>query len=825
MWKKILVGFLVVVIALTLGGYLYYRLAIYQPPAISAEDRAAVDLMPLPAKLRLTDGMLQLNGLVQVEFAGHREARLDRAVDRFLQRLETQGASPVKRGDDGPKLFIDCEQGSSEPQQVEEQEGYSLAVNGDGIRLKASSAYGILHGLETLAQLLKEEEGAFFFPFVDIEDAPRFPWRGLMIDVCRHWMPKEVILRNLDAMAALKMNVLHLHLTEYQGFRIESKTFPKLHELGSNGNYYTQKDVREIIAYAADRGIRVVPEFDLPGHSTSWFVGYPELASAPGPYTLDERFGVLTPVMDPTREEVYEFLDEFMAEMATLFPDPYIHIGGDEVEPHDWENNADIQAFMKEEGISDYHELQAYFNQRVEEILQKYGKRMIGWDEILHPDLSDRIIVQSWRSQKSLFEAVRSGGRAILSAGYYLDHKLPAARHYEVDPEIMPGAVDMVIDSNEWRTWALTVDAMGTTINSSLTLFGPRDQLRGVMGMGGNYSAIPSASWEGDQLRFSFQSDYGEIKFEGTTGADSLAGELRLGIMRFSAAGPRVAGDDIAGTSLPKIEPVKPLTEAEKEQVLGGEACMWSEVVDARTVDSRIWPRAAAIAERLWSPREVANNVEDMYRRMDAIDRYLEDLGLQHRAYRPPLVKDIAGEEQAGAVETLIEVLEEVKYYDRMGIYDTLTTRTPLNRLVDAAAPESRLAREFAGKVDAFLMTPEAAPFEEEIRRQLDQWATLADRLGDPAGATDRFRETILVARKLQAAAQTGREALNALLADQTLPEARRIEMLEILESAAEPEAGVLVAVVPPIRRLVEATEKSQGGSHGGVGERGAVQK
>jgi hexosaminidase len=149
--------------------------------------------------------------------------------------------------------------------------------------LSAATTVGVLRGLETFLQLLEGDRGGYFIPLASIQDKPRFPWRGLLIDVCRHWQPIEVIKRNLDGMAAVKLNVLHLHLTENQGFRVESRKYPKLQEMGSDGLYYTQDQIREIIAYARDRGIRVVPEFDIPGHSTAWFVGYPELASAPGP--------------------------------------------------------------------------------------------------------------------------------------------------------------------------------------------------------------------------------------------------------------------------------------------------------------------------------------------------------------------------------------------------------------------------------------------------------------------------------------------------------------------------------------------------------------
>jgi hexosaminidase len=229
------------------------------------------------------------------------------------------------------------------------------------------------------------------------------------------------------------MNVLHWHLSDDQGFRVESKQFPKLTGMGSEGMYYTQSEIRDLIAYAHDRGIRVVPEFDTPGHSRSWFPGYPELASGPGPFRSDTETGPQS-VTDPTREETYKFLDKFVDEMGKLFPDAYFHIGGDEVDSKPWDGNPKIQAFKQAHGMKTNQDLQAYYNQRLQKILAKHHKTMVGWDEILHPELPKTIVVQSWRGQQSLAAAAKQGYSGLLSFGYYLDLMWPAARHYAVDP-------------------------------------------------------------------------------------------------------------------------------------------------------------------------------------------------------------------------------------------------------------------------------------------------------------------------------------------------------------------------------------------------------
>ncbi len=388
-------------------------------------------------------------------------------------------------------------------------------------------------------------------PVVTIKDQPRFAWRGLLIDVGRHFIPLDVLERNLDGMAAVKMNVLHWHLYDNEGFRVESKRFPKLQESGSDGLYYTQDEIREFVAYAHDRGIRVVPEFEMPGHSRSLFAGYPEVASGPRPYTIEP--GGADAVMDPTREETYKFIDKFIAEMAKLSPDEYFHIGGDEVNGHQWDANPKIQAFIRAHGMKNNQDLQAYFNQRLQKILSKHHKIMMGWDEVLHPDLPKTVVVQSWRGQQSLASAAQQGYSGLLSFGYYLDLMWPASRHYAVDP--MSGA------------------------------------------------------------------------------AASLNPE-------------------------------------EKSRILGGEACMWSEWVTPENIDSRIWPRNAAIAERLWSPPEV-QDPGSMYRRLAELNWHLEWLGLTHRSSMILALYRMAGTDDVATLRTLAEVVEPVKDYARMNSLKT----------------------------------------------------------------------------------------------------------------------------------------------------------
>jgi len=394
-------------------------------------------LIPQPASMQLTDGRLAIDGSFHIGITGYDEPRLRSAATRFIHQLSLRTGIPmldlVSR-DPGAALVLQCAHAGENVQSLHADESYDLQTTSKQAIIKAATPVGILRGLATFMQLVELDGQSFGVPSVNIHDQPRFLWRGLMIDVSRRWIPADIIKRNLDAMAAVKLNVFHWHLTDDQGFRIESRKFPRLQQMGSDGNYYTQQEVRDIVAYAGERGIRVVPEIDMPGHSASWFLGYPQLASAAGPFSMERELGVRDAAMDPTREEVYRFIDEFIGEIADLLPDEYLHIGGDEVNGKQWAANPQIQAFMRAHGMKDHHDLQMYFNQRVLTILQKHGKKMIGWDEVLHPQLPKDIVVQSWRGQSSLAQAAKQGYMGILSTGYYLDLMEHASASYAVDP-------------------------------------------------------------------------------------------------------------------------------------------------------------------------------------------------------------------------------------------------------------------------------------------------------------------------------------------------------------------------------------------------------
>jgi hexosaminidase len=653
--------------------------------------------MPAPAKVQVGTGRLALTEEFSVAVTGHDDAQLQAAIQRALTRWGARTglrlARPANADAATATLVIQCDGPGKTIPAVDENESYALEIAPQRATLRARTVVGAMRGLETLLQLLDQDAGGFFLPAVTIQDQPRFAWRGLMIDVVRHWQPIEVIERNLDAMALVKLNVLHLHLTDDQGFRVESKTHPEFTTKASDGNYFTQDQIRTIIAYATARGIRVMPEFDLPAHAQAWATAHPELAAGPGPYELLRIWGSNV-VLDPTNEQLYALLDDFIGEMAALFPDAYLHIGGDENNGRQWNANPKIQAFIKEHGLKNNAALQTWFNQRLTKIVAKYGKRMIGWDEILQPDLPKDSVVHAWRGMNHLNDAAREGYTTILSNGYYIDLILPASSHYAVDP-------------------------------------------------------IPTDS---------------------------------------------------------------PLTPEQQARVLGGEATMWAEWVTPETIDSRIWPRTAAIAERFWSPREV-NDVADMYRRLALVSLRLEEGGTRHESNYEPMLRRIAGRPLAppefAALKRFVDAVEPLKRYTRGRNQKGVTQQTPLTWVVDAARPESASAREFAGAVDQFLFgsQPVDANLARQLSAQLRSWHDAAGFVSDRlAPENARLKDVAPVAQSLTAIATAGIEAINALAANAAPAADWRKTRLATIEQAAQPNPAALeLPMVPAVRLLVLA--------------------
>jgi hexosaminidase len=655
-----------------------------------------IKVMPMPATVTPTAGRLLVPQTFSVGIAGYNEPRLERAAQRFLRDLSRQtGYFLSERLADASRatLTIHADHGGEPVQDLGADESYVLEVSSAGAKLAAPNPLGIMHGLQTFLQLVEVTPEGYAAPAIHVEDTPRFPWRGLSIDVSRHFISMEVLQRNVDAMAAAKLNVLHLHLSDDQGFRLESKEYPKLQELGSDGMYYRQSEMRELIAYASDRGIRIVPEFDMPGHSTAWFVGYPDLSSAAGPYQIERRWGIFDPAMDPTRESTYKFLDKFIAEMASIFPDRYFHIGGDEVNGKQWDANPKISEFKQAHNLKNNQELQQYFTVRIEKIVSKHHKSMVGWDEILTPGMPKDIVIQSWRGQESLAEAARQGYRGILSSGYYLDAIQPAEQHYLVDP----------------------VSGAGAT-----------------------------------------------------------------------------------------------LTAEQQKLILGGEACMWEEFASDESIESRIWPRAAAVAERLWSPQQL-QDVNSMYRRLAAFSARLEQLGLTHRSSSEVMLARIAGTDDIAALQVLARAVQPasltIRETEAQKAGGIQTSDVPLNRMVDAISPESEAARKFSSAVDQFIASKfQDTTVESYIRQKLQEWRDNDSALQSLLQNSFLLKEVAPVSQNLASLGVAGAQALDYIDAHQAAPAAWKLQKVAMIQQVAKPTADLVLAVAPAVQKLVEAS-------------------
>ena len=643
-------------------------------------------LMPQPASVVAQKGAFRVDSSFLAAIRQKDDSRATAALRRFLQRLD--GRTGLNLPDEGSSLAfpitgLNVWVHATAKLELHADESYTLQVSPTRIMLEANTDLGALRGLETLLQLLSADAKGYHFPACRIEDSPRFPWRGLLIDVCRHWQPVEVIKRNLDAMAAMKLNVFHWHLSEDQGFRIESLTFPLLHQLGSNGDYFTQAQVRDIIAYADARGIRVVPEFDIPGHATAWFVGHPELASAPGPYSIEKKFGVFDPAMDPTKESTYTFLESFLGEMCGLFPDAYFHIGGDENEGKQWDANPAIQDFMQQKGYKTHQQLQNHFNQRLLGILQENGKRMVGWDEILVPGLPTSSVIQSWRGKEALATAAQKGYDVMLSSGYYIDLCQTTAYHYQNDP---------------------------------------------------------------------------------------LPADLKL--------------DDKA-----------------KAHVLGGEATMWAELVSPETIDSRIWPRTCAIAERFWSPQSV-QDLADMYRRLDLVSLRLEELGLLHLRNPEMMMRRLCVGRDISPLQTLVAAIEPLPGYARHAQGVPYSTDLPLSRLPDMALPDPALPRSFQATLSAYLQSPDELRYTV-LQGWLEQWRDNHSRFETLAQQVPALRSAVPLSAQLHSVAVIGLELLD-MRRDGRPHKERKSAYQAQLEAAKQAQVECRLAVLPAIQLLFE---------------------
>ena len=329
-------------------------------------------------------------------------------------------------------------------------EYYDLEVNKNFILIKGSDREGLIHGIYSLIQLIPRSSGFddSKLACVKIKDYPKFKWRGLLLDCCRHFMSIDFVKRYIDLLAYHKMNVLHWHLTEDQGWRVEIEKYPKLTEIGAwrsekdgsiYGGFYTKEQIKEVVDYAYQRGVNIVPEIELPGHSVAALTAYPEYSCTGGPFEVETDWGVFKDIYCAGNDSTFVFLENVLDEIIELFPSKYIHIGGDEAPKYRWENCSKCKKRIKDENLQDTHELQSYFIQKIENYISSKGKKLIGWDEILEGGLAQGATVQSWRGFDGASEAAKAGNDAIVSptSHAYFDYDLDAIdleKVYDFDP-------------------------------------------------------------------------------------------------------------------------------------------------------------------------------------------------------------------------------------------------------------------------------------------------------------------------------------------------------------------------------------------------------
>lgn len=666
-----------------------------------------LNLMPWPQSVVLNDGNFALTKNFKVNITGNPNPRIFGGVTRFLRRLDGRTGIFFEQGfitklNEFPSAQLQINCTKSGKIGLYEDESYHLDIKQNQITINATSDLGALHGLETLLQMLQNNSASFYFPNSQISDFPRFTWRGLMIDAARHFQPVDVIKRNIDGLAAMKMNVFHWHLVDDQGWRIEMKKHPKLIDLASDGMYYSQEEIKNIVKYADERGILIVPEIDVPGHGSAILTAYPEIGSkvitltggtsekniqgtAIATYGVERNAGIFSPTLDPSNPKTYQLLSELFDEVCPLFPGAYFHIGGDENEGKDWDANPKIQAFKKKNNLTTNHELQTYFTMQLVPMLKKHGKQLMGWEEILTKNMSKEAIIHSWRGPnegvvagQSLVDAVKKGYKTVLSNGYYIDLMYPIESHYLNDP--MPKAAD--------------------------------------------------------------------------------------------------------------------LTAEEKARILGGEATMWTELATPSTIDSRVWPRTAAIAERLWSAEDITD-LASMRKRLETVSFRLEELGLTHIRNRAVILRNIANNQNIKSLNEFANVCEPLKGYTRNKGGTEYQMYSPFTLFADACTPDAKDALAFDEAVTQYLAskTPDN---KAKVAAFLNKWIAVNKGLVELSSNAPLVQPILPLSKKLNDASQ---ELLLVLDKKSTLKSEDLKSLIE--QCNTKDHADVELAVYASLKKLI----------------------
>jgi hexosaminidase len=762
-------------------------------------------LMPWPQQVELAQpqGKLLLDYRLTINIRGD---ELTEALPRWRERIERQtGWTLAPQGEQNGAATIEIiikQQVAPQP-LPDSDESYQLQVTPQSATLTANTRFGALRGMETLLQLVQTDGENTFMPLVNITDVPRFPWRGVLLDSARHFLPVTDILRQIDGMAAAKLNVFHWHLTDDQGWRFASEHYPKLQQLASDGHFYTREQMQQVVAYATARGIRVVPEIDLPGHASTIAVAYPELMSAPGPYQMERAWGVHKPTLDPANSRVYQFVDNIIGELVAIFPDPYLHIGGDEVDASQWNESKSIQAFMQQNQLADAHALQAFFNQKLENILEKHQRRMVGWDEIYHPALPHNIVIQSWQGPDSLGASAQDGYQGILSTGFYLDQPQSIAYHYR--NEILPQPLDVVTEVREGenaQSWQFSMPRFkGSAVEGSFTLIEGKEGWRGFIDFKGkSRRAVQDIQWRTpEQVTFCIDSWMGETCPVLTLQQDQLSGYTRVGNVRYPTTGSKLAA--IPTGKMPVVP-----DEQHQANILGGEAAFWAENIRAPILDIKMWPRTFAVAERLWSAKDVTDE-SNMYQRLAAVDAWsVVSAGLQQHAATAREFTRLANSVEIAPLQILAEAVEPAQYYTRnhlkfkAGHYHQFE---PLNRFADALPAESTAVRDLHAQVALLLKDKNQQAAAQAIRARLQHWQRNGAPVQQAIAGNVVMKDLAPVAQDVSALADLGLMLLDRYQQGKPLSQAEAEQAQQQLDAAAQIRDEVVIAAVYPLEALL----------------------
>ncbi len=686
---------------------------------MSAAPPSLPSLLPHPQRLRLRAAPgpqgLGLSGLAQ----------LPPSLRALAQKLLPADAQ-------GPALTIELPAGiRARRPRLGDDESYRLQIDAAQVRLQAATLAGARHGLHSLSQLWQGGPP----PALRLADAPRHPWRGLLVDSARRPLPLDALLRLLDTLAAAKLNVLHWHLCDDQAWRLESQRYPRLQQQASGGFHYTLREAERLVREAAARGIRVLPELDLPGHCWALGLAYPELLCPPAPRAPQTGFGVFPCAVDPTCDALYEFLDGLLAEWTEVFPDPYLHLGGDELAPEPWQ----LLVRTRGCGISD---LQALYSRRVGELLRRRGRRLVAWDEMGAAPLPEGSLLQAWRGGGALeLEPAGLGGR-LRSAGYYLDQSHAAAWHWRrpLQAPRRPGPPPA-----EAEVWAL--QAMFGLWRVEGRLWRHEGQAWMQLRSTGTLDewlqpqpcVDPLVSW-----RLRVDSDLGELEFWGPELQAAQAangGWLRVGNLRVRCAWWALP----AGVDWP------PRRRGPRTPLLGGEAALWSELVEAPQLALRTQERLFAIAERLWRdpqgeeadalqaalPQRLAQTCDWLQQRIqpgaDPLDALWQQLAPEP-AERAQLQALAAWLEPGAGYARQHHKKAELRYHQGEA----------LDRLADALPAESRFVQQLGDDATAWRNAL------REAERQLPVWDALLQQ--------PRFQELLPLLDRLEALFALGQQ-------------------------------------------------------------------